>query len=117
MHGGQICAVRGMHGRGCAFQGACVAGGVLHGRGHAWQGAMHVWQGACIAGGHACVAGGMYVWQGACMCGREVCVVGCMHGRRDSHCSGWYASYWNAFLFKISLQTILIIILIPSCRK
>ena len=23
--------------------------------------------------------------------------------QRDSHCSGWYASYWNAFLFKESL--------------
>ena len=24
-----------------------------------------------------------------------------LHGRRDGHCSGWYASYWNAFLFPI----------------
>ena len=39
----------------------------------------HVWQrGACVAGGCA--------WQG------------CMRGRRDSHCSGRYTSYWNAFL-------------------
>ena len=27
-----------------------------------------------------------------------VCVTGGVHGRRDGHCSGWYASYWNAFL-------------------
>ena len=38
-----------------------------------------------MAGGHvsqgvACVAGGS------------------MHGSRDGHCSGQYASYWNAFL-------------------
>ena len=26
---------------------------------------------------------------------------GGMRGRRDGHCSGWYASYWNAFLFSI----------------
>ena len=32
---------------------------------------------------------------------------GCVHGgggmrdRRNGHCSGWYASYWNAFLFLI----------------
>ena len=40
-----------VHGRGCAWQGACVEGGV-HGRGgHAWQGVC-VWQrGACMAGG------------------------------------------------------------------
>ena len=38
----------GMHGRGCAWQGACMAGG-MHGRGHAWWG-------VCMAGGH--------VWQG-----------------------------------------------------
>ena len=33
-----------MHGRGHAWQGACMAGG-MHGRGHAWQG-------ACMVGGH-----------------------------------------------------------------
>ena len=25
-----------------------------------------------------------------------------MHGRGDSHCSGRYASYWNAFLLELS---------------
>ena len=29
----------------------------------------------------------------ACMAGGGVCC------RRDSHCSGRYASYWNAFMF------------------
>ena len=41
-------------------------------------------------GGGACVAG-------VCM------VVGAMRGRRDGHCSGRYAFYWNAFLFWSSL--------------
>ena len=52
----------------------CVgqAGMCGRGRGHAWQRAMHG-RGACVAGG--------------------------MHDRRDGHCSRWYASYWNAFLF------------------
>ena len=40
------------------------------------------------------MAGGVHVRgvhvRGAC--------VGGMSGRRDGHCSGWYASYWNAFL-------------------
>ena len=39
--------------------------------------------GACMEG--ACVAGGV----------RD----GGVRGRRDGHCSGPYASYWNAFLF------------------
>ena len=53
---------------------------------------------ACVAG-MACVTGG-----GSCMAG------GGMHGTRDSHCSGWYASYWNAFFvyqFFVTLLTIL----------
>ena len=37
----------------------------------------------CAAG---CVWQGGHVWQGA------------MRVRRDSHCSGRYVSYWNAFL-------------------
>ena len=58
---------------------ACMAGGCMA-RGHAWQG--HAWQGACMAGGGC-------VWQGACM-------VGGMHDIRSM--SGWFTSYWNAFL-------------------
>ena len=69
----------------CMVKGACMAKG-----GHAWQRGGHAWwrrgmhgrefawQGACVAGGCA--------WQGG-MC-----------GRRDGHCSGRYASYWNALL-------------------
>ena len=63
---------------GGAWQGACMTGSMHRGgRGHVW--------GVCMAGG---------------MCGRGVCMVGGegMHGRRDGHCCGRYASYWNAFL-------------------
>ena len=62
-----------MHGR-----GACVAGK------HAWQGAY--------------MAGGMHARQGVCVAKGLHCRGEGMHGRRDDHCSGWYASYWNAFL-------------------
>ena len=47
----------------------------MHGGGHAWQGGMH--------------GGGGHVWW-----------KGDMHGKGDGHCSGQYASYWNAFLFR-----------------
>ena len=40
----------------------------------------------CVVGGHA--------WQGRGVHGK-----GNVRGRRDGHCSGRYASYWNAFLF------------------
>ena len=50
--------------------------------GHAWQGSMH--------GG-----GGVHGQ------GRQF-MVGGMCGRRDGHCSGWYASYWNAFLSTVT---------------
>ena len=67
-----------------AGMGACVARGV-YGRGHVW------WQGACMAGG---IQGRGHAWQGECM-------VGGMHGRRYGHCSGWYASNWNAFFLLV----------------
>ena len=67
------CMAGGMHGWG-------VSGGGIHGRGCVWQ--------------RVCIAGSMH-GRGACMTGWER--VPC--GRRDSHCSGQYASYWNAFLF------------------
>ena len=51
--------------------------GGVHGLGHAWWG-------ACVAGG--CV-------MGACVVGG-----GGVRGRREGHCSGRYASYWNVFL-------------------
>ena len=58
--------------------------------------------GACVAEGGACMAGGMcgrgHVWQGGVHGGGRD-----MHGNRDGHCSGRYASYWNALLFFISV--------------
>ena len=55
----------------------------MHGRG-TWQGGVH--------GGGACVAGGVWwghVWWGG------------MHSKyyEIRSMSGWYTSYWNAFLF------------------
>ena len=90
----QVCVKNSVH-RGVCMVGACMAWGMCGRGGHG--------RGACMAGGHA--------WQGACVVGGG-CVVGmCMvggvhdrggvHGRRDGHCSGRYASYWNAFLFDI----------------
>ena len=67
----------------CAWQGG-IHGGGMHGRG--------------VHGRGTCMAVG--------------CVTGGMHGRRDGHCSGRYASYWNAFLFhakerkKVGVSTI-----------
>ena len=52
------------------------------GQGRAWGGGG--------AGGMGDVHG-----KGACMGGGGV--GGCVRGRRDGHCNGRYASYWNAF--------------------
>ena len=59
IHRGGVC------GRGHAWQGVCMAGGV-HGRG--LHGGRHVWQGACVAGGmHGrYVHSGGHAWQGVC---------------------------------------------------
>ena len=61
----------------------------MHGRGACMTG-KYAWQGACMAEG-ACMVGGMHsrgcVWQGVCV------------AEKNGNCSGWYASYWNAFLF------------------
>ena len=48
-------------------------------------------RGPCVAGGHVV---GRHACQGVCMAGGSMC------GRRNGHCSGQYASYWNAFFFK-----------------
>ena len=94
---GCVRGTRGMHDKGacmakgtCMVKGTCVAGGSgacmagdVHGRGHARQG-------ACVAGGVHCRG---CVWAGECARqGGHVC-------RRNSHWSGRYTSYWNAFLF------------------
>ena len=119
------CVAGGRHRR-----GACMVGG-MHERGHAWWGG-HVWQGGmhgqgvCMAGVY--IVGGVGVlgvcgghawpwgaWPGG-MCGRGrvsvegVCMAGgvsgigaCVTGETAT-AAGWYASYWNAFLFCRKLQ-------------
>ena len=77
----------------------CVwgGGGGMHGKGGACC------EGACVS----CVCGEgcvyvmcvcdqeCYAWQkGACMVKDRVC----------KNASGWYASYWNAFLFNITIN-------------
>ena len=58
-----------------------------------------------MAKGVCMVKGGMHGEWSACMVKRDIhgqqgCAwPGSVRGRRDSHCSGRYASYWNAFLF------------------
>ena len=66
----EFCPVEYMRGMGCAWHGA------VHSRGCAWLGG-NAW--------HRGMHGGGCVWG--------------VHGRRDGHCSGRYASYWNAFSF------------------
>ena len=84
----------GMHDERVRGKGGVAKGGCV------WQkGGMHGKGGVCGEG--ACVVG-RYAWQRVCMaggmCGRG-CVAGGIHVRRDSHRSGRYTSYWNAFLF------------------
>ena len=111
--------------RGCAWlggsmcdQGACMAGDLCAG-GHAWPGACGGW-GECVVGGmHAqgvCMAGQGCVCVCVCVCvaGGHAWLGGGMHGRRDGHCSGWYASYWNAFLLNVCEQISLTFAIIHS---
>ena len=70
-----------------------MAGG-MHGGVHAWWG-MHSRGCVWLGGMHG---GGIHGRGCACM------HVGGVNGRRDGHCSRWYASYWNAFLFGIILS-------------
>ena len=59
------------------FSQACVKNSVQG------EGGMHGKEVFVVGGGHVSQRGGM-------------------RGRRDSHCSGQYASYWNAFLYLIN---------------
>ena len=93
-----------MHGEG----GACMVKGGIHGKGgHAWQrgaacmakGGMHGEWGVCHEGGMHGEGGAYMAKEGmhgkGGMCGRGE---GGGHVWQESHCSGRYASYWNAFL-------------------
>ena len=65
---------------------------------------MHGRGGAHVAG-EACMVGVGHMWQG-----RRAWwwVGGSMRGRRDSHCSGRYACYWNAFLLMMVMDPLFI---------
>ena len=86
--------------QGVCVAGACMVGGMQGGSGgHAFLGGVHGGgmhgRGAYTAGGCAWQGVNRFgcTWQGACV------VRGDKHGRRDGHCSGWFTSYCNAFLF------------------
>ena len=68
----------GMRGRGCAWQGAYMAGGAsvaggMQGRGCAWQG--------------VCVAGGTFMAGGACLTGEMATAAGGTHPTGMHSCS------------------------------
>ena len=77
----------------CSQVGVCVAGRGMHGGGLCGGGRGCAWQGTCVVG--RCVAEG-HVLGGACISGG-------IHGRRDGHFSGRYASCCNAFLFWLKI--------------
>ena len=72
---------------------------------HAWLGGICgegvcVWESGGVCGKGACMAkGDMHGEGGACVVKGAAFVLGGMCERKGSHCSGWYPSYWNAFLF------------------
>ena len=79
---------------GCAWQGACVAGG-MHGKvgdmcgkvgGHVWQGGGHVWWGDAWQGGH--------VWWGVCVAGETATAAYGTHPTRMHSCL--YNEFINA---------------------
>ena len=55
--------------------------------------------GVCSLGGVSALREG--VWSGGCLLPGVVCSLGGLVETppQDGHCCGWYASYWNAFLF------------------
>ena len=97
MAGECACRGGGVHSKGHAWQGACVAGGMHggggHGRGHAWWGGHLCW-GVCVAGGvhgGGCMAVGML---GGGMHGRGTWVADTMrYGQRagGTHPTGMYS--------------------------
>ena len=71
----------------CVAKGACMVKGTCAAKGNTWQRGTCVVKWVVCGEGKAGMHGRGHAWQGS------------MRGRRDSHCSGRYASYWNAFLF------------------
>ena len=56
--------------------------------------------GACPWGGEGVPALGEYLLQGG-VCSRGCLLWGVWRHPQDSYCCGWYAYYWNAFLFHV----------------
>ena len=75
----------------------CTGKGAFQ-HGASCSGGQGVWM-AGVSMAEACMAGGC-AWQGA-MHDRGACVAGGVRARRDGHCSGRYASFWNAFLLLV----------------
>ena len=103
MHG---CSWGGM--RGCSRGASVVALGGM--RGCSWGACMVAPGGACMValGGHAWLLPGGHVW--LLLGGHAWLLGGGVHGFFDEiqSMSGWYASYWNAFLFKFKNLQLLI---------
>ena len=75
-------------------KGGFMVKGDMHSEGgHVWQKRGMCGKGACIREG-TCMARRHAWWGDACVAGE-----GQGRGRKDSHYSGRYASYWNAFLW------------------
>ena len=84
------------------FSQACIILSV-HGEGGVRGEGRHVCH---KGGGGMCGEGGMHGREGVHGRGHAWwwwggCMAGAMCGRRHDHCSGWYASYWNAFLMSM----------------
>ena len=77
-----------------AKEGACVVKGGMHSEGGVCAKGVYPWQRMAYLAkeGHACWS--WHAWPGG-MC-----------SRRDSHCSGRYTSYWNAFCFSYFYKVI-----------
>ena len=79
-------------GGGMCGVGVCVVGEGIRGGGHVWQGGMHG-RGACVEGGLRGMHGRGHAWHAH--------PLGRYYGYGIRSMSMRYASYWNAFLFKI----------------
>ena len=107
----------------------CPQGGGAWSRGGAWSwgevSAPRGWclvQEGCLVPGGVCLGscskgvsapGGAWSWGGLLLggvCSQGVGIPACTEAdplpRRDGYCCGWYASYWNAFLFVVILQNL-----------
>ena len=101
MFAGGMCGCQGGM-RGCGGH-AWLQGGMRGCGGHAWlQGGMRGCWGACVVGEHAWLLGGMrgcggHVW----LPGGHAWLQGGVGYDEIRSMSGRYATYWNAFLFKV----------------